>query len=181
MPFRVVLDSDGLIKLTKAGILEVVVRAWTCLIPQAVWAETVEREIKAAYSDALAIHEAIHRSMVQPRIRHPRATALLAQKHGLGQGEQEALHLFFRARADAIVSDDVAFLTVLSRAGVRYMPPPLVLVQLARERHLEPQAALEGLERMRRFIRPEVYRAARSDLEGLRAPRPSRTPGGESP
>lgn len=181
MSLRVVLDSDGLIKLAKAGILEVVMRAWTCLVPQAVWAETVARGMKAAYPDALAIHEALDRSTVQPWIRHPRATALLAQKHGLGRGEQEALHLFFTARADAIISDDSAFLTELGRAGVRYLPPALVPVQLARERHLDPRAALEGLERMRRFIRPEVYRAARSDLEGLRTRRPRRTLRGGSP
>lgn len=181
MPFRVVLDSDGLIKLAKVGILEVVVGAWTCLIPQAVWAETVERGMKAAYPDALAIHEALGRSTVQPASRHPRAAALLAHKRGLGRGEQEALHLFFAARADAIISDDIAFLTVLGHAGVRYLPPALVLVQLARERHLELRAALEGLEQMRPFVRPEVYQAARSDLAGLRPRRPRRTLRGGSP
>lgn len=123
MSFTVVLDSDGLIKLAKAGILGVVVKAWTCLIPQAVWAETVEGGREAAYPDALAIREALRPSMVQPPARHPRAARLLQQKRGLGRGEQDALHLFFTARADAIVSDDAAFLTVLGQAGLRYIPP----------------------------------------------------------
>ena len=181
MPFSAVLDSDGLIKLAKAGILEVVVKAWNCLIPQAVYAETVERGIQAAYPDALGIREVLDPSMVRPSVRHPRATTLLEQKRALGRGEQEALHLFFAVQAHAIISDDAAFVTVLDQAGLRYLPPALVLVQLAHERRLEPRAALEGLERMRPFIRPEVYQAARSDLEALRARRPKRAKEGESP
>lgn len=181
MRLRVVLDSDGLIKLAKAGILEVLVKAWDCLIPQAVYAETVERGIQAAYPDALAIRELLHPSMVRPRVRHPRAAMLLKQKRGLGQGEQEALHLFFTVQADAIISDDAAFVTVVDQAGLRYLPPALVLVQLAHQGQLALQAALEGLERMRPFIRPEVYQATRTDLEALQPRRPGRAKGGESP
>lgn len=89
MSFTVVLDSDGLIKLAKAGILGVVVKAWTCLIPQAVWAETVEGGREAAYPDALAIREALRPSMVQPPARHPRAARLLQRKNvGWGEGSK---------------------------------------------------------------------------------------------
>jgi hypothetical protein len=101
---------------------------------------------------------------VRPRTRHPRAAALLEGTRGLGRGEQEALHLYFAARADAIVTDDAAFVRVLGRAGLRYVLPALVLVRLARERHLDPDEALNSLERMRPFIRAEVYRAAQDDL-----------------
>lgn len=174
MPIKAVLDSDGLIKLAKAGVLEIVVKAWTCLIPQAVYAETVERGIESAYPDAHAIGAVLHPSMVRPWVRHPRATGLLQQKRGMGRGEQEALHLFFTARADAIISDDAAFVTMLDQADLPYLPPALVLVQLAHQRHLESRAALEGLERMRPFVRTEVYGAARADLE---AP-PPRAPKG---
>ncbi|MGH7410104.1 MAG: hypothetical protein ACREJ6_03445, partial [Candidatus Methylomirabilis sp.] len=154
---------------------------WNCMIPQAVYAETVDRGKQAAYPDALAIREVLDPSMVRPLVRHPRAARLLEQRRGLGRGEQEALHLFFAVPADAIISDDAAFVTVLDQAGLRYLPPALVLVQLAHERSLDPREALEGLERMRPFIRPEVYQAARSDLEALRARRPKRAKEGESP
>jgi len=177
VPLRVVLDSDGLIKLAKAGVLDRVVQAWRCLVPQAVYAETVERGLEAAYPDALAIRRALPSDAVRPRTRHPRAAALLEGKKGLGRGEQEALHLCLAARADAIVTDDAAFVAVLARAGLRYLPPALVLVRLARERNLESVEALNSLERMRPFIRAEVYRVARDDLAAAprgRARRPQR-------
>ena len=164
MPLRVVLDSDGLIKLAKAGALERVVEAWTCLVPRAVYVETVERGLEAAYPDAQTIRLALPSATVRRAARHPRAAALLQDKRGLGRGEQEALHLFFTARGDAIVTDDAAFVAMLAGAGLRYLVPALVLVRLVREQHLEPAEALDCLERMRPFIRAEVYRAARGDL-----------------
>lgn len=168
------LDSDGLIKLAKAGALDHVVKAWSCLVPEAVYAETVEAGLEAAYPDALAIRQALPPSAVRPRTRHPRAAALLEGTQGLGRGEQEALHLYFAARADAIVTDDAAFVRVLLRAGLRYLPPALVLVRLSRERHLEPDEALSALEGMRPFIRAEVYHAARDDLAAVRRGRARR-------
>jgi predicted nucleic acid-binding protein len=180
MQFRVVLDSDGLIKLAKADILEVVFKAWDCLVPRAVYVETVERGIRAAYPDALVIREVLQPQAVRPMVRHPRATLLLQQKRNLGRGEQEALHLFFRARAHTIISDDAAFVTVLDQAGVPYLPPALVLVELVHHQQLEPRAALEGLERMRVLIRPEIYRMARSKLGAFPSRKPKRFSGGES-
>lgn len=162
------LDSDGLIKLAKAGVLEPVVRAWKCLVPDAVYAETVVRGLEAAFPDALVIRHALPPSAVQPPARHSRATALLEQTRSLGRGERDALHLFFTTRADAIVTDDAAFVSLLARTGVRYLLPALVPVLLTRQRHLDSLVAIEGLERMRPFIRADVYRAARNDLETFR-------------
>jgi len=53
---------------------------------------------------------------------------------------------------------------MLAGAGLRYLVPALVLVRLVQEQHFEPAEALDCLERMRPFIRAEVYRAARGDL-----------------
>lgn len=130
---------------------------------------------------ALAIRDVLQPQTVRPMVHHPRATMLLQHKRSLGRGEQEALHLFFRARAHAIISDDAAFVTVLDQAGVPYLPPALVLLELVHHQQLEPRAALEGLERMRALIRPEIYRMARSDLEAFPPRKPKRSHGGESP
>jgi hypothetical protein len=126
--------------------------------------ETVERGLEAAYPDAQTIRLVLPSATVRRTARHPRAAALLQDKRGLGRGEQEALHLFFAARGDAIVTDDAAFVAMLAGAGLRYLVPALVLVRLVQEQHFEPAEALDCLERMRPFIRAEVYRAARDDL-----------------
>ena len=133
MPLPVVFDSDGLIKLAKAGALERVLEAWTCLVPRAVYVETVERGLEAAYPDAAAISVA----------------------------------LVLSSAAHAIVTDDAVFVAALAGAGLRYLLPALVLVRLVQEQRLQPAEALDHLERMRPFIRAEVYRAARSRLTAV--------------
>jgi predicted nucleic acid-binding protein len=179
MRFRAILDSDGLIKLAKAGVLEVVFTAWSCLIPRAVYGETVERGMRGAYPDAATIRDAVRPRMIRLPVRHPQATRLLGSRPGLGQGEREALHLFFAAKADAIISDDVAFVSTLDRAGLPYLPPALVIVRLARERHLGLDAALQALDKLQPLIRQDVYRAARADLETFQSG-PSTAPEGGS-
>jgi hypothetical protein len=105
--------------------------------------------------------------VIHPPARHRQAAALLGGKRGLGSGEREALHLFFRVRADVIVTDDAAFVATLRGAGLPYLVLAPVLVRLAREQHLRPAEALRALERMRPFVRAEVYRAARQDLTAV--------------
>ena len=109
MSFTVVLDSDGLIKLAKAGILEVAVNAWNCLVPQAVYAETVEGGLQAAYPDALAIREVLRPTHL-PYLVPALALVRLAQHRHLDPGAAlealQRMHAFIRsevyeaARAD---------------------------------------------------------------------------------
>ena len=172
MQLKVVIDSDGLIKLAKAGVLEKVVKAWDCHITQAVYEETVERGKEEAYPDAEEIERIIQdRGHVRPPSReHPQAKGVLALAgaKSLGRGEQETLHLFFAEEADVIISDDRAFLAVLERAALPYLPPALALVELARRKGIGIEEALEALERMKRLIKAEVYQRAREDLEALK-------------
>ena len=71
-------------------------------------------------------------------------------------------------------------ITVLDQAGVPYLPPALVLLELAHHQQVEPRAALKALERMRALIRPEIYRMTRSHLEAFPPRKPKRSSGGES-
>ena len=162
------LDSDGLIKLAKCGALETVARTWRCFIPQAVYRETVERGKQESYPDALEIEQIVAANMeIRRAMRHPQAERLLSRHRSLGSGEREALRLYFALKADGIVSDDVAFSKLLCEAGLPAWPPAAVLITLACEESLAIQETHRALEKLKGFIRPEVYRAALEDLELL--------------
>jgi hypothetical protein len=168
MRLKAVLDSDGLIKLYKAGVLEALFETWECLIPRAVYMETVQRGMKGAYPEAVAMNRIIPRGSIRDPAHHPRAAKILKGKKGLGQGEMAALHLYFVERAHWIISDDTAFLLLLQKSGCVFLPPALVLVELTVLDKLTPETALEALERIRSLIRAKVYQAVRRDLETLR-------------
>lgn len=169
MQLKVVIDSDELIKLVKAGVLEKVVKYY---IPQAVYEETVERGKEEAYPDAEEIERPIQGQghVLKPSREHPQAKGILALAGAgsLGGGEQEAVYLFFVEEAEAIISDDQAFLAILERATLPYLPPALALVELARHGGIEIEEAVEALEKMKGLIKAEVYQRAREDLEALK-------------
>ena len=170
MSFKVVLDSDGLIKLVKAEVLETMITVWTCLISRAVYEETVERGLRAAYPDATRIEQILqtHRIDARTPVVHPKAQRILKGTKVLGRGETEALHLFFAENADAILSDDARLLTLLNRAGVPSLPPALAVVHLALRRELAPEKALVHLRKMKPLINPGVYRRAHEDLQAMK-------------
>jgi predicted nucleic acid-binding protein len=168
----IVLDSDALIKLAKCGVLETVARAWRCCVPQAVFRETVERGKQESYPDAMEIEQVVAKHMEIHRLaRHPQAERLLSRRSSLGAGEQEALRLYFSLKADGIVTDDAAFVQLLREAQLPTWPPAVVLIALAREGHLSIPVAREALEKLKGFIRAEVYREVLADLQLLAGPK----------
>lgn len=160
--------SRPLIRLTKSGVLAQMIREWRCLIPQVVYEETVERGRQGGYPDTEEIERLLRgRACVRPLREDEQAKAILAGARSLGRGEREALHLFFNKEADAIITDDRAFLKVLERAKLPALPPALALVKLASSGGIQLKEAKSALERMRRLIRADVYQQARRDLEEL--------------
>ena len=55
------------------------------------------------------------------------------------------------------MTDDAAFVAMLTGAGLRYLVPALVLIRLVQEQRLESAEALDYLERMRPYIRAEAF------------------------
>lgn len=149
----------------KSGILERVLELWKVSVPAAVYEETVQRGREEAYPDAEAIDRLIAKRVRTPR-RDPRAQRILQTCPSLGKGEREALYLLLAEQADAVVSDDRAFLRILRRHNLPGLPPALVLPKLVEEGKLSKEEALQALERMRPLIRREAYLEARTRLEG---------------
>jgi len=172
---KIVLDSDGLIKLQKAGLLETFCKACDCLIPEAVHHESVARGKEELYEDAFGIEEIVETNV---EVKQPgeSQSAQEALKKGapalLGQGEKEALSLYFEQEAAAIVSDDRAFLNLLRRyneeakeKNVAFLTPANAIVALERRGAISKEEAKEGLKKIKAIIRQNVYESAVEDLQ----------------
>ncbi len=84
---------------------------------------------------------------------------------GLGRGELAALALYKQIEADAIVSDDLAFLRRLKDEGVPFLVPAAIIVQMVLVNELTGDEAKAALARLRPSIRQDVYLQAMRDLE----------------
>jgi len=163
---KLVLDADGLIKLYKAGILKLVTQSRRCSIAQAVYKEAITQGKERMYEDAVGLEEVVRHTVawkVAPA--SAQAKRILDMAPSLGKGERETLQLFFMESADAIVSDDRNFLTVLEQYGVNYIVPAALIVILYREGRIVLNEAQEALERIRPLIRRGVYEQVKEDLE----------------
>jgi predicted nucleic acid-binding protein len=169
MTRTVVLDSDALIKLGKAGLLSAAVRAWRCVVPEEVYTETVVRGLQEAHPDAEAIAAVFSQGLIRRRVRRKRSVPRLGL--GLGAGERAAAALLLQVHADFVVTDDRAFLKALREAGLPHVTSALALVELARSGVLTLQDAAAGLERLRPMIRQDQYHAAEADLAALGTPK----------
>lgn len=87
----------------------------------------------------------------------------------LGPGELAAAALLVQEGAEAVVTDDRAFLRVLRGTGLPYTTPALLVADLVRAGALPKEDALRALERMRAMIRDDQYRLVRARIQAMEA------------
>ena len=157
----ILLDADGLIKLSRAGVLEQVAQAFQCIIPDVVYHEAVTKAKERQYRDAEGIERIVQSAMrIQP------TTALDMPELGLDTGETAVLALATQYEGEfTIVSDDRRFLAFLNRQGVPFLMPSALIVVMAQQGFLTNDAAREVLERLRPMVRETAFHLALQELE----------------
>ena len=155
---RLLLDSDGLIKLHRAGVVSHVIRAFDCIIPQTVYDEVVTQGRARLHQDAEALETALSGTVAVVPVHIRRSES------GLGAGELGILSLLAETPDAIVVSDDRRFLTVLATQGTPFLTPADMVVVLARRDLLTGDEARQALDRLRPVIRLAAYWDARQDL-----------------
>lgn len=162
-----VLDSDGLIKLIKSSIAEVFLEKFSCFISQDVYEEVVVRGKEGLYEDAFAAEALIAKGKLKVKeVEEERAAKILTGREELGKGERSSLHLFFGLTADAIITDDKAFIKILSESNVPFIIPSDVIASLARLRLISEEQAMKALNSLRPYIHKGNYAKAKRVIEG---------------
>ena len=167
---KIVADADGLIMLGKSGALGHLLSAAEIVVPRSVYREAVEAGKKEMYEDAFELEKVLGEggAEVVENQQDERAEKLLKDVTSLGAGERAALHVLFAREAEAVLTDDRAFLNVLGRAGIRTLTPAAAIVSLFESGRLSRMEAIEALGSIEGLLREEVYEAAMEGLIGSR-------------
>ncbi len=152
---KLIMDSDCLIKLTKAGLKELVCRNFTVDIPEQVKREIVDSG--GQHDDAAVVAANLQRNVI----------AVRSDKRQYDKGEEAALTAFREGGYDAICSDDRKFLNSLRLAAVPHATPAVLLCLLARQGSISRAEGRACLEKLRAQISGDEYAVARLKLESL--------------
>lgn len=173
---KIVADADGLIKLGKSGALGALISAAEVVVPRTVYREAVEAGKKEMYEDAFELEKVLGgggAELVEDQ-RDERAHRLLGGVTSLGVGERAVLHVLFAREADAVLTDDRAFLNLLGRARIKTLTPAAAIVSLFESDRLPRAEAIKALGRIEELLRHEVYEAAMEGLIGSKEPKEER-------
>jgi rRNA-processing protein FCF1 len=145
---KIAMDSDCLIKLTKAGLKEKVCSAFQVAIPAAVWRETVEQA--AGLPDAERIQANVEASRIQVR----------SESKANEKGEEAVLAVYRLGGFDAVATDDRRFIRHLRTLGVPFAVPSGLVVAMLAQKTLGKEEAQVALEALRPHISEEQYSVA---------------------
>jgi hypothetical protein len=174
--YTIVADADGLIKLGKSGVLRPLLGAARLLVPKAVWEESVEEGKRRIYEDAYELETALVEGgaeVISYQAGEEVERLLGGSAASFGAGEMAALAAFYAAGADAVLTDDRAFLRLLADADppVPALVPTAAIVALAEGDRMTVDEARDALGKLKPSIRGDVRAAAMEDLETMQRAR----------
>ncbi len=138
------MDSDCLIKLTKAGLKEIVCNNFQITIPSLVMKETVEHN--KDYPDSTIIADNIKKGII--KVKENPVSA---------KGEDAVFKLFQKHHFSSICSDDKKFIRMLRLFDVSYVTPAVLILLLYKDKKISRKKAFEFLERIKPYVSDDEY------------------------
>lgn len=152
------MDSDALIKITKASIKDMVVSMFEVHIPSKVKVESVDEGKAGGYADAVIIEDNVDKGMLKvAEAAKTTATERIIAGIKLVGGEADSVRLFKQGGYDAIASDDIRFVRLLEGLRIPYLTPAALIVFLVRRKRISISEGRRCLEELRPFISSEEY------------------------
>ncbi|MEW6365034.1 MAG: hypothetical protein AB1714_10395 [Acidobacteriota bacterium] len=149
------MDADCLIKLTKAGLKELVAHHNTVTIPQVVWAEVVVAGKVKGMPDALVVEENVNRGVI----------SLVQHREDTRSGDRAIVVLFDPRRFDAVATDDARLARLLRSYGIPFVLPAMMIHRALLDGELDLDTAKDALRRLAPFISEEECGAVRVLME----------------
>jgi len=153
---KFIMDSDCLIKLTKAHLKELACSSFEIILP-----EQVKREVVDAggdHPDAEVVRENINRNIL---------SVLPGPGKSRAKGEEEALVLYRRGGFTGICSDDRRFIRRLRVLDVPYVTPAVLMLLLVKNGRLSVSEAYAKLDALNPFISADEYLVAKLKLQSI--------------
>ncbi|PXF60748.1 MAG: hypothetical protein C4B59_07940 [Candidatus Methanogaster sp.] len=163
---KVIMDSDSLIKLTKAKAKETVLKNIEVHIPPKVFEEVVKIPKEEGYPDAFLIEENLKRGLLAiGKSGEDQHVEEMITRLRIGYSEADVFRLYKSGSFDIISSDDRRFLKIIDALDVPYIIPSALIVYLLDKNILSRADAKMYINNLKKMISEEEYYLAIREVE----------------
>jgi len=152
---KLLMDSDCLIKITKAGLKECMVQHFHITLPKIVEVEVVDSGMVKNLPDAIIVRE---------NIKQKKLHVDLAKKY-FKNGDEAVCELYDHNKFKAVATDDAKLIKFLHSLNIPYIVPAALLYSLFKHKKITKQKCLEFLNKLKPFINIDEYSSVRILLE----------------
>ncbi len=152
---KLLMDADCLIKLTKAGLKELVEAKDSISIPEPVKREVVDAGKKKQCSDAFAVEKNIESKMI----------SVIDAPAQIEKGDQALISIYRKEDYDAIATDDTKLSRQLKSLNIPFILPALVLYRLLKKAKIDYKTTLWALQQLSEFISDDEFSTVRLLME----------------
>ena len=152
---KLLMDADCLIKLTKAGLKELVTTKESVSIPEQVKREVVDAGKKKQCADAIAVEKNIGLKMI----------SVIDVPVKVEKGDQALIAIYREEDYDAIATDDTKLSRRLRALNIPFILPALILYRLFKKSKIDYKTALWALQQISEFISEDEFSTVRLLME----------------
>ena len=152
---KLLVDADCLIKLTKAGLKDLVGSKDVIFIPQVVQKEVVDAGKEKQCADAFLVEKNIEARIVM--VAEPSSNHI--------KGDEALIAHFQSKKCDAVATDDARLARLLRVSGIPFILPALIIYHLLQDGAIDRKTALQALKRLAEFISDDEYSTVRLLME----------------
>lgn len=152
---KLLMDSDCLIKLTKAGLKDLIGSKDIIFIPEIVQREVVEAGKEKDCADALMVEKNIEAHVVK----------VAEASSDYTRGDEALLKHFKRKEYDAVATDDAKLTRFLKVNDIPVILPALIIYHLFQDGIIDKKTALSALKQLAKFISDDEYSTVRLLME----------------
>ncbi len=159
--YKLLLDSDALIKISKADFLDKLVQNFDVIMTKDVYQESVTEGKKGFYQDADKIEKLVKEGHI---VIIKAINKRKKPKQSFGAGETSVFRAY--RKNNLIVTDDLKFALYSKKENMQVISSVHLLVILFKKNKLSKNEAYVCLERLKPFIRKELYETVKKELGG---------------
>jgi len=152
---KLLMDADCLIKLTKAGLKELIAENAVIYLPEIVRQEVVDAGKIKGCADSFAVEQNIKSKRI----------SVLGATENHAKGDQALISLFDRDIFDGVATDDARLTRHLRALGIPFVLPGVLIHQLQKEGRMSLNTALWALDQLAAFISEDEFSMTKLLLE----------------